>query len=161
MDEKGWVTLGLTQLVFPSVCARCGDPTASEMDIAARATGWLMIVTLGRQPPVWVPIPVCLACQRRFQWMRWGGALVGIGLGIAVGCVWAVVAGLDEIGVFALGMVGAMLGGFGGFSLGERIGLPIKAARHSSSKHTVSIKFRRAEFAKQTVELAARVAGGQ
>ena len=56
-DEDGWMTLPVTDLVFPPWCSECGAPTLERQPFRAHhATGYALIL-----------IPVCEPCQKAIR----------------------------------------------------------------------------------------------
>jgi hypothetical protein len=56
-DAGGWITLPVTDLVFPPWCAECGAPTLDRQPFRAHhSTGFALIL-----------IPVCETCQKAFR----------------------------------------------------------------------------------------------
>jgi hypothetical protein len=162
-DEKGWITVSLTRVVFPLVCCDCGVATASTQAFVGYMP-FLHQVAQG-QVDLRLPIPVCGACQiankRRFRKAFCKAYLtvfvLGVVGGFAVGGILASAAGnaflaSGIVGVFLCGLVSLFIGWFVGRGAAQKAAMPARLERFSPKKGTVAIRFRRPEYAEQVLE---------
>jgi hypothetical protein len=168
-DTDGWITVSLTQLAFPNRCCECGAPTASKQAFK----GYSPLLRLGRflnlegAEHVWVHVPICKDCQtstriqrRRTFWRTFLRVLgIGIGLGFLVGTLLALVGGDPRLSPalpigFSLiaGLISLLIAWFRAKWAAGKGGTPVQVQRYLPQKGTVSLRFRRPEYAEQLLQ---------
>jgi hypothetical protein len=159
--QNGWLTLSLTRLHFPPLCSDCGRPTSQYVDFYIRGKwGWLVpLLTLFQAEPAYVSVhvPVCTACDAAYHraWRR--ARNLGLVLGFLAGLGAAALLGslVDEVGKVLLLLLGGLFGPLVGYLFAEGITnarhTPLKGARYTMSKQTVSLRFRQPAYAEQVL----------
>jgi hypothetical protein len=149
-DRNGWITIRLTQLVFPPFCCDCGASTEQVQEFHGHAA----LLRLGRffnlesGEFARFLVPVCPDCQKennaRFRLAVFKGVAIGLAIPLLISVALALIA--REINVLwmflPLGMVGGLIALAVGRTIGKDRSQPVKLERYSSSKGTVAIRFR-------------------
>jgi hypothetical protein len=141
-DSGGWITVGLTQLIFPPLCCRCGAATSATVTYQLSPRwAWLWSVVTHMHQYLEVPLPVCEPCQADDRRRLWRG----IGIGLVAGPLLLIVpAALSGENIWAeffwLVAGGAILGGCLGWIIVERP--PLTVRHYSPRQGNVTIRFR-------------------
>lgn len=152
-NRRGWVTVPVTQLVFPPLCCSCGSSTGSFREFDAHVGS----IDLGRFIPLEssqflrFQVPCCQNCERvrleRYRTVRNRGMLTGGLVGVLV------TAGLTawNQNIISLGIVfvilGIVIGRWLGHGFGSERHPPVRARRLSVEGGSVEVWFREPSFA--------------
>jgi hypothetical protein len=159
-DNKGWLTVSLTRLVFPPVCCDCGAATGGRQNF--RATGsWLSFERLGHPTAkaainVWVP--VCYSCQTANKQKTNQGTFLGLGMALVVIVLVACLlrffpANMGLVLLFILTVLLAPpLGTLIGYQFAKRRVQPVEVGSYSPKRGTIAIRFRRPEYAEKFLQ---------
>lgn len=144
--KDGWVTVRLTRLAFPSVCCDCESPTSATRRVRGNAR-------FG-DDHVLIDVPVCRMCQAIYRRtlrraVAWGAGF-GFGGPLVLGFVLSLLARRPPIFVVSLflGILGGALGVWFGSVIGRLRSRPVRLRHYSPRKGTVSIRFRRVDYAR-------------
>jgi hypothetical protein len=148
------MTISLTRLAFPSVCCDCGAPTIDTQSYRVHhMTGF-----------AWIPIPVCGSCQRAFRqnyrralWKPVAMLLaIAAAGGFLVGSLPALLGRdpksfpiLSILCAIAAGLIGLPVAWFLGKKWAIGMFPPPVELRRYLVEGSVSLRFRRPEYAEQ------------
>jgi hypothetical protein len=155
----GWITVNLTRLVFPAECCDCGAATTGRQKFTVRerffGPGRFLNPAGGDPAHIWVP--VCYACQTANQGRFVRAVCNGLGIGLAAVLLAAAAARIfpNNLAVAYLVILtiiwAPLIGCLVGYQFGKARSQPLQLRNYSPARGTVSLKFRRTEYADHVV----------
>jgi hypothetical protein len=157
IDDEGWITLSVTDLLFPPWCSDCGAPTLDRQPFRVHhMTGFALIL-----------VPVCATCQTAFRqnyrkafWKPFALVLLFAAVvGFALGTIPAIT-GRDPKSFPILALLSACAAALAVFPpamilIKRRVRNaappPVEFRRYVRDQH-VTFRFRRPEYAAEVVE---------
>lgn len=159
-----WLTLSVSNLVFPALCCRCGAETTDRFDFrgGARLTPLGAIGLLGGiEKVIEVPVPFCAHCRAARQRRKLIGLALGVILGLSLGLALTSLVPLGALAGqewelparVALVAVAAAVGAAAGWvRLGGRE--PVRLRRFSAAEGSVELWFERPDYRGKVAALA-------
>jgi hypothetical protein len=145
-DAGGWITVPMSRLEFPGLCAGCMQETDQKVHfpVGIRGSG-LADLFVPQLRTLQVAVPLCEVCQRqlidRHQRGIVGGSILGSFVGLAV--AWLLAQQQGQLIVPAL-LGGLAIGGLVGYVIGGLLGFrpPVQLKRFSPAGGMVSLRCR-------------------
>jgi amino acid transporter len=140
-----WKTLNLLKMDLAPFCCACGKQTDTTKDFVSGTIWGLITRLIGYETILTVPFPYCEECRHAARRKAIKGVLIGLGVGILIVLIGAVVVGTIltrehyNAGIIVVGTAFVASPIIGWVISHERD--PVRLRRYSSRKNTVQVRF--------------------